>query len=609
MMTSQKLSWAHFDNGHYQVSLSSVGTGLSQSQGLALNRWHDDPTVDARGVLFYLRDLDSDAVSSLGFQPVCNAHADYAFHHDAASATLTQQWGDLHSEMTLSLLPDSAVEQRVITLHNQGSEHRRLELTSLLEVVLFYGDADAAHPAFAKLFVQTEFDAASQSLLAHRRGRSNEERWPWLVHARLDGNEPLQWESDRARFIGRGRRAANPLALTQQSLSGTVGDVLDPVFSLQTVVELAAGESRQFTFILGVAAAREAAVALVTGLRQAHAELAVLPDEEPQPLAPLNSYFDATDLAYHLELKWQDGALQSPPLPWINVIANRAGGSLVSESGAGYSWFRNSQANRATPWSNDPVSDTPTSAIYLQDSASGSLWSPLPQPLPAPVDYHCRHGFGYSEFSCRTGAWQAVTRFFMAEDLPLRVAYLVLTNCSAATATITLTHYQQLVMGTLPRHPSPIITGMVADREILWAENPQGGAFAGKQLFTALLAPQQTPLRRSASGDRLSFLGLNGSIYAPQGLQGDTPLDERYGANLDPCFAQQATWQVAAGASLEVVLLLGEATDLQEAEAFIAPYRKAGQAAATAAATTAFWQQRLGGGTGGDARGITQSAT
>ncbi|WP_277949369.1 hypothetical protein [Chromatium okenii] len=86
-------------------------------------------------------------------------------------------------------------------------------------------------------------------------------------------------------------------------------------------------------------------------------------------------------------------------MPWINVIANPQFGLLISETGAGYTWSRNSQANRLTPWSNDPVSDPPGEAFYLRDAVSGAAWSPLPAPCPAPVNYQTRHGFRLFHFS------------------------------------------------------------------------------------------------------------------------------------------------------------------------------------------------------------------
>src|SRR5262249_11382655 len=70
------------------------------------------------------------------------------------------------------------------------------------------------------------------------------------------------------------------------------------------------------------------------------------------------------------------GGPRLPPAPWINVLANPRVGCLATEAGSGYTWAGNSQMNRLTPWSNDPVSDAPGEALYLRDEATGEYWSP-----------------------------------------------------------------------------------------------------------------------------------------------------------------------------------------------------------------------------------------
>ena len=90
---------------------------------------------------------------------------------------------------------------------------------------------------------------------------------------------------------------------------------------------------------------------------------------------------------------------QWTPAPWVNVIANETFGFLVSEAGAGYTWAENSSQNRLTPWSNDPVTDTPGEALYLRDEETARVWSPMPLPSRDTEPYLVRHGAGYSRFS------------------------------------------------------------------------------------------------------------------------------------------------------------------------------------------------------------------
>ena len=90
------------------------------------------------------------------------------------------------------------------------------------------------------------------------------------------------------------------------------------------------------------------------------------------------------------------------PAPWVNVVANPGFGFLVSESGSGFTWSGNSQANRLTPWNNDPVSDPPGEVVYLRDEESGEIWCPTPLPVLSGQPTLVRHGQGYSVFERNT---------------------------------------------------------------------------------------------------------------------------------------------------------------------------------------------------------------
>ena len=162
-----------------------------------------------------------------------------------------------------------------MTLVNHGSRPRELELTSYAEVCLNHRRADQAHPAFAKLFLETEFDPGSGSLLARRRPRSANEKPVWAVHRSVTdapASERIEYETDRARFLGRGRTPANPAALDRGvRLSRTTGPVLDPVFSLRRRVRLEPGATARVAFVTGAADTREAALALADQFRDLEA--------------------------------------------------------------------------------------------------------------------------------------------------------------------------------------------------------------------------------------------------------------------------------------------------------------------------------------------------
>ena len=143
---------------------------------------------------------------------------------------------------------------------------REVELTSYAEVVLAPHAADVAHPAFSNLFIETEFVAAENALLARRRPRSSKDEPAYAVHVVVTDGErvgAVQYETDRSRFLGRGHTAADPVAVVEdRPLSNTVGAVLDPVFSLRQRVRLQPGETARVSFTTAVARSREEALAL-----------------------------------------------------------------------------------------------------------------------------------------------------------------------------------------------------------------------------------------------------------------------------------------------------------------------------------------------------------
>src|SRR4029434_4602305 len=122
-----------------------------------------------------------------------------------------------------------------------------------------------AHPAFAKLFLETEFNPRCGALLARRRPRSAKEHPVWAIHASAASVSPneIEYETDRMRFLGRGRTPANPAALDSGSrLSLTTGPVLDPIFSLRRRVRVEAGMATRIAFVTGAAETHEAAIGI-----------------------------------------------------------------------------------------------------------------------------------------------------------------------------------------------------------------------------------------------------------------------------------------------------------------------------------------------------------
>jgi cyclic beta-1,2-glucan synthetase len=261
-------------NGRYHLAISNAGGGYSRWRDLAVTRWREDTTRDCWGSFVYLRDAMTGEFWSTAYQPTLRPAEHYEVIFDGARAEYHQRHGDLEIRAEVCISREDDVELRRVTLTNRSHAQRVIELTSYTEVVLAVPWADAAHPVFSNLFVQTEFVQANQSILCTRRPRSEGEMRPWLFHSMV-GEEgatgEISCETDRARFVGRTRTPVNPIAMKDGSpLSNTVGSVLDPVVSLRRSFGLAPNQTVCVDFVLGVTETREAAVALAEKFHNAH---------------------------------------------------------------------------------------------------------------------------------------------------------------------------------------------------------------------------------------------------------------------------------------------------------------------------------------------------
>jgi cyclic beta-1,2-glucan synthetase len=254
-------------NGSYSVMLTAAGSGYSRWRDIALTRWREDPTCDGWGYYLFLRDMADGRVWSAGYQPTAREPEQYdaAFFEDRVE--FSRRDASILTRMEVVVASEDDAEVRRISLSNEGEVLREIEVTSYAEAVLSEPWGDSAHPAFSKMFVRTEFATDSGALLATRRPREANQPQLWMVHfATLEGEAagPLQWETDRMRFIGRGRTLRDAAALIERGpLSNTVGTVLDPVVSLRHRVRIPAGKTVHVCFWMGIAAGRAQALSLV----------------------------------------------------------------------------------------------------------------------------------------------------------------------------------------------------------------------------------------------------------------------------------------------------------------------------------------------------------
>lgn len=776
-------------NGRYSVLLTNAGGGYSAWNGVEVTRWRADTTRDAHGQYFYLRETGRPGVRSATAQPLGDAADAYEVVYSIDKAEFQRRHGDLETLLEVVIPPDTDAEVRRLTLVNHAAVEREIEVTSFAEVALAHPGADRAHPAFQKLFVQTEWVAEVHGLLAGRRPRQAGDATPWAAHLVVTDVPvvAVEYETDRAKFLGRRRTAANPAALADDAgpLSGTVGPVLDPAFGLRVRVRVAPGCRCELAFVTAAAGSRDdvlkvarqmqatQAVAKAFELAWAHARVELwdlkvavrdvhlyqrlaghllypgptlrapattlaanrqgqaglwrhgisgdLPivlvrtQETPEDLdlvkhlLAAHSYWRLRGLAVDLVVvseapaSYQDNwnaalmtlirttdardyldrpggvflrkadhfaaddltllataaravfagdrgtladqvaileprrklpaplrpsptverrvadrvaeptreALQFfnglggfsgdgteyvlpaartadavPAAPWVNVVANPGFGCLVSDSGLGYTWAGNSQLNRITPWSNDPVIDPPSAAVYLRDEETGEAWSPTPLPCGGPTEV--RHGQGYTRFRQRHAGIEQELDVFVAADDPVQFVRLRVKNRRRTRCRLTATFFVEWVLGAQREQTGPyILTEEDGPTGALLARNPFSLDFPGTVAFVDVL---QRP--RTFTGDRDEFLGRNGTYASPAALR-RVGLSGWAGAGADPCGAVQTLVDLEPGGETVVVFLLGQGRDLVEARQVLGRYRTPAQADGALALARRRWDELL----------------
>jgi cyclic beta-1,2-glucan synthetase len=253
-------------NGRYAVMVTTAGSGYSRWRDLAVTRWREDCTRDNWGTYFFLRDRQSGAVWSAAYQPSGVEPDTYEVAFSEDQVEIRRRDGAVATTLEVVVSPEHDAEVRRVSITNLGTRVREIELTSYAEIVLAPPAADAAHPAFSNLFVQTEFAPELGALLARRRPRSHGEPPVWAAHvvvAEAQTVGDLEYETDRARFLGRGRGIRTPMSVIDGlPLSNTAGAVLDPIVSLRRCLRLAPGATARVTFSTLIAPSRNEALAL-----------------------------------------------------------------------------------------------------------------------------------------------------------------------------------------------------------------------------------------------------------------------------------------------------------------------------------------------------------
>jgi cyclic beta-1,2-glucan synthetase len=255
-------------NGRYHLVVTNAGGSYSRWKDLALTRWREDATSDNWGTFCYIRDVATGAFWSTAYQPTRRPADRFETVFSEARVEFRSRTNSIESYTEIAVSPEDDVELRRLRLTNCGRTRRTIEVTSYAEVALATPAADALHPAFSNLFVQTDIVEDQRAILCTRRPRSRGEASPWMFHLMAAhgaaAGGALSYETDRLRFLGRGRTPADPRVMYESGpLGGSDGSVLDPIVAIRGRFTLEPDETITIDVVSGVADTRAASLSLV----------------------------------------------------------------------------------------------------------------------------------------------------------------------------------------------------------------------------------------------------------------------------------------------------------------------------------------------------------
>jgi len=261
-------------NGQYHVVVTNAGGGYSRWKNNAVTRWREDGTCDNWGTFCYIRNLDNGEFWSTAYHPTGKEAKNYEAVFSQGRAEFRRRDDDLETHTEIIVSPEDDIEIRRVQITNRSNKKRRIDVTSYAEVVMVPPAAEAAHPAFANLFIQTEILPKQRSIICTRRPRQHDDQPPYLFHlVRASGVnvKNISYETDRDKFIGRGNTPANPAAMySTDPLSGSKGSVLDPIVAIRYSIILDEDDTATIDIITGMTDNRELCGQLIDKYQDKH---------------------------------------------------------------------------------------------------------------------------------------------------------------------------------------------------------------------------------------------------------------------------------------------------------------------------------------------------
>ncbi|PEQ88564.1 carbohydrate-binding protein [Bacillus sp. AFS006103] len=285
------------------------------------------------------------------------------------------------------------------------------------------------------------------------------------------------------------------------------------------------------------------------------------------------------------------------PRPWSNILANPQFGTLITDFGTGYSWWRNSRECKLTPWTNDPVLDEPGECFYLQDLDTNQVWSATPKPAGDHLNYKVTHGKGFSRFEQLDGDVTHTMEIIVPLKDTVKLLQLRLRNRSQSKKRVSLTYFAEWVLGVTREAQAPfIITEWDAEHKVLLARNSFQETFRDAVSFMHIAMPQspgQSDNLYSWTGDREEFIGYGGALDFPAGLL-QKGLSKRTGAFANTCGALQTVVEIPEDAEITVTILFGCDSSKEKVFSLIRQYSHPSAFEETRSSVADYWRKILG---------------
>jgi len=254
-------------NGSYSVLLTDKGTGYSKNKLLSISRWREDQPLDQFGMFFYLRHVESNHLWSATYAPLNQMPEKYEVNFSDDKVIYKRLDQQIQTTTEVVVASGENVEIRRLTLKNLSDQSCMIEITSYFEVVLSQQVQDLAHPAFQKLFIETQIYPELNCIIAKRRPRSELDKTYWISNrVLLEGKSigDVQFDTDRMKIIGRGHSLKDPNALMKGiPLSNSSGSVLDPVMSIRIQIKIEPGETFRASFVTALSHKIESLYSLI----------------------------------------------------------------------------------------------------------------------------------------------------------------------------------------------------------------------------------------------------------------------------------------------------------------------------------------------------------